>query len=685
MKEHAERIATGTAAIALLAVLVWRFLRMHFGIDFTDESFYAASALRFANGALPLVDEINLGALCEWLVAPVLHISGGDAGGSVLLLRWTHLLFSIGVGGVVMFALWPYCKPGESILFGILPIAFVPFSIPMPSYNTLGVGLFTCGSVLVFRLQQRPDRRFAIAAGFSHALATLARPELVVGTAATVCTLILGRTERDQRKLALPYLCGALSVGIVLAAYLGVIGPSRLAESFAYMNSFGSAELSATKFLSSLRACLNLLLQPQESASSLAWVFWASFITFPVFIFLRRSLEARRVLLSVAIPSIVGGFAVAAASTNGFINMPIGWFPSLLVVLALFMPKSRPFRILPFGAVLVFILILSVAQAAVYRDERLSKLDSIVSHGAWAGIRTTRGRLQFIEDVRRDIQTAAKNRRANVPGLRPVSRRLSSFKPSAHNQHRLVVRDRPFPKVRSHGFASIPGSPARLARSGPPHEAHPRRWRSLLHSELPSVGRFQPADRIRRIRACHQSSKLHPLCSPPTVLEARHILETGSFTEVCPQSRGLAELSGSCLRVRSPPNPPTSRQANDVDSLTSMFHKINGLFGAEFGSQFVKNLFVRLINSFVIVFRLEIFIFWIGPKIFFDGTIPRCAFAPVINLQKKKEVPAGNIFEIRPGNGPPSVIYLHCLKNLVETPSEKASLALIFSYKTYKL
>ena len=408
MKEHAERIATGTAATALLAVLAWRFLRMHFGIDFTDESFYAASALRFANGALPLVDEINLGALCEWLVAPVLHISGGDAGGSVLLLRWTHLFFSIGVGGVVMFALWPHCKPGESILFGTLPIAFVPFSVPMPSCNTLGVGLFTCGSVLVFRLQQRPDRRFAMAAGFSHALATLARPELVVGTAATAFTLMLRGTEQDQRKLALPYLCGALSVGIVLAAYLGVIGPNRLAESFAYMSSLGSAELSASKFLSSLRVCLNLLLQPQESASSLAWVFWASFITFPVFIFLRRSLEARRVLLSVAIPSIVGGFAVAAGSTNGFINMPIGWFPSLLVVLALFMPKSRPLRILPFGAVLVFILILSVAQAAVYRDEQLSKLDSIVSHGAWAGIRTTRGRLQFIEDVRHDIQTAAK-------------------------------------------------------------------------------------------------------------------------------------------------------------------------------------------------------------------------------------------------------------------------------------
>jgi hypothetical protein len=288
-----------------------------------------------------------------------------------------------------------------------MPIAFVPFSIPMPSYNTLGIGLFTCGSLLVFRLQQKPDPRFAIAAGFSHALAAVARPELVVGTATTACTLMLLRTEQDRRKLALPYLCGALSVGIVLAAYLGVIGPRRLAESLAYMSSLGSAELSATKFLISLRACLNLLFRPQEPASSLAWIFWASFITFPVFIFLRHSHEAHRVLLSVVIPSIIGGFAIAVGSTNSFINMPIGWFPSLLVVLALIMPKARPFRILPFGAVMVFIITLSLAHATVYRDEQLSKLNCIVLHGAWAGIRTTRGRLQFIEEVCHDIQTAA--------------------------------------------------------------------------------------------------------------------------------------------------------------------------------------------------------------------------------------------------------------------------------------
>ena len=60
-------VAAGAGAL-VVATVIWR---IHFGVDFTDESFYVAMALRFARGDRPFVDEVNLTQTASWLAHPL--------------------------------------------------------------------------------------------------------------------------------------------------------------------------------------------------------------------------------------------------------------------------------------------------------------------------------------------------------------------------------------------------------------------------------------------------------------------------------------------------------------------------------------------------------------------------------------------------------------------------------------
>ena len=91
-------IAVGAVVVALL------IRRLRFGVDLTDEAFYVAMPYRFFVGDQPFVDEILIqqtAALMSYpLVAGFVETTGGTDG-IVLFLRQAHLVFSLGIAGVV--------------------------------------------------------------------------------------------------------------------------------------------------------------------------------------------------------------------------------------------------------------------------------------------------------------------------------------------------------------------------------------------------------------------------------------------------------------------------------------------------------------------------------------------------------------------------------------------------------
>ena len=85
------------ASVALATVAILTYVRLYFGVDFTDESFYAAVPYRFVLGARPLIDETNIvqqtpGVLLYPFVLLWNSVVGTD--GIILYARHLHLVFA---------------------------------------------------------------------------------------------------------------------------------------------------------------------------------------------------------------------------------------------------------------------------------------------------------------------------------------------------------------------------------------------------------------------------------------------------------------------------------------------------------------------------------------------------------------------------------------------------------------
>jgi hypothetical protein len=81
------------------------YVRLYFGIDFSDESFYAALPYAFSLGHRPLIDELAVHQFAGILLVPFVKsyvaIAGGPPG---LILFLRHLYFAAALGTSVVAA-----------------------------------------------------------------------------------------------------------------------------------------------------------------------------------------------------------------------------------------------------------------------------------------------------------------------------------------------------------------------------------------------------------------------------------------------------------------------------------------------------------------------------------------------------------------------------------------------------
>lgn len=82
----------GLGSFALVAA--FSYLRLYFGVDLTDESYYVALPVSFANGYRPFQDEIEMGQFAGLLLTPFirLYLSILDSKEGVVLFA-RHLYF----------------------------------------------------------------------------------------------------------------------------------------------------------------------------------------------------------------------------------------------------------------------------------------------------------------------------------------------------------------------------------------------------------------------------------------------------------------------------------------------------------------------------------------------------------------------------------------------------------------
>ena len=117
--------------LVVLAVALATFLRLHYGIDFSDESYYVAMARRFALGDRPLIDEFSPHQSAALLPALLVWLRGRFVPGTEGLVLYTRLLY-FGFGLLIWRELYrSLCEPfgpQAALLAGGLFTAFIPFN-----------------------------------------------------------------------------------------------------------------------------------------------------------------------------------------------------------------------------------------------------------------------------------------------------------------------------------------------------------------------------------------------------------------------------------------------------------------------------------------------------------------------------------------------------------------------------
>ncbi len=449
----------GWAALVLAgAVLVAHYVRLYFGVDFTDEAFYAANCRGLVNGVNPLVDEAAVVQHGPCLMAYPFawsfdELRGGD--GVILFYRHLHFVLTLVTFGVVFAALRRVFGSAAWVaVLAAVSAAFVPFNIPSFSYNSIGASMFFAGSCCVLAAVATRSARWAAAGSFLNGVAVFAYPPLLIPVVLQAAVAAWFTRRRDLIvALALPLGLWCLAfVALVLSAglddvrqaandsteYLGQSGGIDKVEAIirTVWNQFSYRYLAALILVAAwllrrrvpLAAAGLLLIAPlaalpeidslRVEEASLFFVRSYSVMSGALYLFVRHDPVARQVFRIVWLPAIVAGLVTAMSSAAGPVNFAIGSFPAVLAGIVFTgiacrellgeRETLRPVVVLAAGALVVCALT-GLQFTASYRDRPPPRLTATVSEGPYAGIRTSKVKRDFIEATARTVDASVRN------------------------------------------------------------------------------------------------------------------------------------------------------------------------------------------------------------------------------------------------------------------------------------
>lgn len=226
--------------LAFLLVLLVILLRLNKGADFGDESYYALFVDDWLKGGIGSSTYLVVHQTAALLVFPFawlyVHVTG-STDGLFLGLRYLYLLGSVLASAAVIVLLRRLGLGARSWSAGLLILAFIPFGLPAPSYNTIGLqalcvalSAFGCGVQAVRR--HATDAWFATSAG-AWSVAVIAYPPLVL--AACLMAVLLLMHRHDPKLPAWRYLVMLVAAQIVAWTLVAwIVSMSRLSMSLEY-------------------------------------------------------------------------------------------------------------------------------------------------------------------------------------------------------------------------------------------------------------------------------------------------------------------------------------------------------------------------------------------------------------------------------------------------------------------
>ncbi len=453
-------IVTALATLVAFGVLAACFLRLSYGVDFTDESYYVGMSYNFALGGAPFKDELCPHQGAALLVTPLvrlwLHFEGSSAG-LVGFLRRVHFAGTLLTAAAVALRARRH-RPATALglVGGTLVVTFVFCGIASPSYNTIGCNALVAGLLLVSLAPESQRPALLLASGTAVlSLGAFAYPTLAIPSGVmlggTAWLLVRRRTPGYGRALASAACVGGLATALVISLLLGT-DPEDRARVRTYVlasqpRDFLHGAASVARDIASLwRAglvlvCLGALALRGPRVLGRAWPAAFGVVAVACSVLLRESdrLPSGGVLVTVApvlaLPallmhrtddhaltlvwatSLLAGAVSSLTSTNGAANACLGLLPGGVAAVLLLAdasaalpgPERRGSRSLLLATIVAIAVIQVFNQYGyVYRDDPLETLDARIDAGPWRGLRTTERRRRLVEDLARDLGAVAR-------------------------------------------------------------------------------------------------------------------------------------------------------------------------------------------------------------------------------------------------------------------------------------
>ncbi len=439
----------------LVAALVTTFLRLHYGVDFTDEAFAVALPYRFVLGDKPFVHDWTVTQSVSLLVYPLVflfHKAHAGIEGIILFTRKIYFLFTLTIAVVSFLALRKYVRWALALLLSTLFIVFVPYQIPNFTYNSLGVGLFTVGIFLA--LLDFPSRWKYLACGLLHGLACIAHPMLFIPSFGYGIILV---SWVRPRGLIIWYAVGIALVPLILASLF-----QHEALAIFHTLSYTVREMQVTGGYHLTGGLFGVLLQellypgwlPLIIVASFFFLPWVSGRGAPVIalgwialvhvvafthlpeivdglgkyfyllylcliapfllfsLYLRRNekcfLEPKKLLVLVWLPSFIAGLALSTTSSDGLAKFGVAALPAVIVSCILIGNILSEVEIAPyFFAALTFATFLHF-QRFPHKNGSIETLTATVQSGPFKGLATTPIKEEYLRHLTTDLAAVAK-------------------------------------------------------------------------------------------------------------------------------------------------------------------------------------------------------------------------------------------------------------------------------------
>ena len=214
--------------LLMIVLVVWLGFRITQAVDLSDESYYAVflvTWLKQGIWASPFLSLHQTAALVVYPAAVLFFQFAGSTDGLILFLRALYVLGAlVAASGAVLF-LQRSVRGWTPWLAAGLVLAFIPYGIPAPSYNTLGVqatiiALAGCGYAILNRQLPIPACiMLLLVSAAAWAVATLAYPSLLLAVGALF--LFLFFVVLAPRWMLLTY--SGLVIGFQATAWFSMI------------------------------------------------------------------------------------------------------------------------------------------------------------------------------------------------------------------------------------------------------------------------------------------------------------------------------------------------------------------------------------------------------------------------------------------------------------------------------